>query len=146
MVCKKLKCYDDLKVMLHNYDQYIDFQYRDIFNMWSSLEIEEKFIFLPESYKKILNKLKEIREEFYKAQMSLYTRPISISFCGNECTCTCGRLDELQNAVQREVFRKVYDKLHKMNSKMHDFNLLCDSLMSSVFENNINRIRRQICG
>ena len=28
MVCKKLKCYNDLKVMLDNYGQYIDFQYR----------------------------------------------------------------------------------------------------------------------
>ena len=35
MVCKKLNCYNDLKVMLHNYGQYIDFQYRVVSNIWS---------------------------------------------------------------------------------------------------------------
>ena len=31
MVCKKIKCYNDLKVMSDNYGQYIDFQYRAVF-------------------------------------------------------------------------------------------------------------------
>ena len=42
MVCKKLKYYNDLKVMLDKYDQYIDFQYRAVFNIWSSVEDKEK--------------------------------------------------------------------------------------------------------
>ena len=65
----------------------------------------------------------------------MYTSPPSVSYCGDECTCTFGRLNELQDAVQREVFRKVLYKLYRMNSKMHDFNSLCDNFMSILFEN-----------
>ena len=73
MVCKKLKCYDDLKVMLDNYGQYIDFQYRAVFNIWSSIEIEDKISSLGIIYKEFLNELKKIRDEYYKVQKSLYT-------------------------------------------------------------------------
>ena len=45
MVCKKLKCYNDLKVMLDNYGQYTDFQYRAVSNIWSSVEIEDKLFY-----------------------------------------------------------------------------------------------------
>ena len=57
MVCKKLKCYHVLKVMLDNYGQYIDFQYRAISNIWSSVEIEDK-IFYALIYKKLFVQLK----------------------------------------------------------------------------------------
>ena len=50
MICKRLKCYDGLKVMLDNYDQCIDFQYR-----------AEKF----------LRELKKKNREEYKVQKSL---------------------------------------------------------------------------
>ena len=46
MVCKKLKCYDGLKDMLDKYDQYIDFQYRAVINIWSSLQVREKLKFV----------------------------------------------------------------------------------------------------
>ena len=62
MVCKKLKCYNDLKVMLDTYGQYIDFQYRVVSNIWSSVELEDK-LFISSNYKEFLGKLKEIRKE-----------------------------------------------------------------------------------
>ena len=75
MVCKKIKCYNDLKVMLDNYGQYIYFQYRVVSNIWSSVEIEDKLFHAP-NYKKNLYNLKEIRKEYYKARKSFYETPI----------------------------------------------------------------------
>ena len=46
MVCKKLKCYDDLKDMLDKYDKYIDFKYRAVINIWHPLEIIERLQFI----------------------------------------------------------------------------------------------------
>ena len=46
MVCKKLKCYYCLNDMLDKYGQYIDFQYRAVINIWSSLEIRERLTFV----------------------------------------------------------------------------------------------------
>ena len=57
MVCKKLKCYNDLKVMLDNYGQYIENQYKAVSNVWSSVEIEDKLFQAPK-YKKIFVQLK----------------------------------------------------------------------------------------
>ena len=70
MVCKKLKCYDDLKDMLDKYDKYIDFQYRAVINIWSLLEVREKLKFV-RYYKDFFNKLKGIKEKYYKAQKFL---------------------------------------------------------------------------
>ena len=58
MVCKKLKRYNDLKVMLDNYGQYIDFQFRVVSNIWSSVEIEDKLFYAP-IYKKNFCNLKK---------------------------------------------------------------------------------------
>ena len=75
--------------------------------------------------------LKEIREEYYKAQKCFYETPISRSFCGDECTCK--NLRDLEFAVKREIFIRVRNRPYRMNSKMHDFNLLCDNFISSIF-------------
>ena len=93
-------------------------------------------------YNDFLDKLKEIREEYYEAQKSFYTTPTSRAFCGDECTCK--NLRDLEFAVEREIFLKVCGKLHRINGKMHDFNLLCDSFMSNIFENNMNSIRYKL--
>ena len=34
MVCKKLKIYNNLRVILDNYERYIDFKYRAVSNIW----------------------------------------------------------------------------------------------------------------
>ena len=57
MVCKKLKYYNDLKGMFDNYGQYIDFQYRVVSNIWSSVETEDKLLHAS-IYKKIFVHLK----------------------------------------------------------------------------------------
>ena len=59
MVCIKLKCYNDLTSTLDNYGHYIDFQYRAVSNIWSSVEIKDK-LFLAKNYESFLYKLKEI--------------------------------------------------------------------------------------
>ena len=59
MVCKKIKCYNDLKVMSDNYGQYIDFQYRAVFNIWSSIEDGDKYWFLETMYKDFLKEFKK---------------------------------------------------------------------------------------
>ena len=59
MVCKRLKCHDDLKVMLDNYGQYIDFQYRAVINIWFSVEIEDKISSLGIIYKKNFKRIKK---------------------------------------------------------------------------------------
>ena len=141
MVSKKLNYYNDLKVMLDNYGQYIDFQYRVVSNIWSSLEIEDK-LFHASIYKTILYNLKEIREEYYKAQKSFYKSPISRSFCRNECTCK--RLSDLNFAVEREILFRVSNKLHKINIKMRDFNILCDNFISSIFKENMDRFTHKL--
>ena len=143
MVCKKLNCYNDLKVMLDNYGQYIDFQYRVVSNIWSSVEIEDK-LFHALIYENFLYNLKEIGKEYYKAQKSFYKSPIPISrsLCRDECTCK--RLSDLNFAVEREIFFRVSNKLHKINNKIHDFNLLCGDLISSIFRENMNRFRHKL--
>ena len=141
MVCKKLKCYSDVKVILDNYGQYIDFQYRAVSNIWSSVEIEDKLLHAI-IYKNFLENLKEIREEYYKAQKSFCNTPPSRSFCEDECTCE--NLGDLKFEVEREILLKVYHKLYRMNSKIHDFNLLCERFMSNIFENNMYRLERKL--
>ena len=64
--------------------------------------------------------------------------PSSSSFCGDECTCE--NLKDSKFAVEREIFLRVRNKLLKMNSKMHDYNLLCDNFMSNIFENKISSL------
>ena len=86
--------------------------------------------------------LKEIREEYYKAQKSFYETPISRSFCRDECICK--RLNDLNFAVEREIFFRVSNKLLKINIKMHDFNLLCDKFISSIFEKNMDRFTHKL--
>ena len=68
---KKLKHRDGLKDILDKYDKYIDFQYRAVINIWSSLGVKEKLKFV-EHFKDFLTKLKEIKEKYYKAQKLLY--------------------------------------------------------------------------
>ena len=58
-------------------------------------------------------------------------------FCGDECTCE--NLKDLKFAAEREKFLKVCNKLKRMKSKMYDFNSLCNSFMSNVFDRNMNK-------
>ena len=45
MVCKKLKICNNLRVILDNYERYIDFKYRAVSNIWSSVDIEDKLTY-----------------------------------------------------------------------------------------------------
>ena len=45
MVCKKLKIYNNLRVILDNYERYIDFKYRAVSNIWPSVDIEDKLTY-----------------------------------------------------------------------------------------------------
>ena len=58
MVCKKLKIYNNLRVTLDDYERYIDFKYRAVSNMWSSVDIEDKLTY-GEYYKNFLRELKK---------------------------------------------------------------------------------------
>ena len=127
--------------MLDNYGQYIDFQFRVVSNIWFSVELKDK-LFSPQNYKDFLEKLKEIREEYYKAQKYFYKPSPSRSFCKDECTCE--NLRDLKFAVEREILIKVYNKLYTINSKMQSLNILCDRFMSGVFENNIKRLNYKL--
>ena len=71
MTCKKLKYYEGLENILDKYDKYIDFKYRAVINIWSSLEVREKLEYVGYYYS-FLKELKEIKEKYYKVQKSLY--------------------------------------------------------------------------
>ena len=86
--------------------------------------------------------LKEISEEYYKAQKSFYETPISRSFCIDECTCK--RPSDLNFAVEREIFFRVINKIRNINIKMHNFNLLCDKFISSIFKGNMDRFTHKL--
>ena len=58
MVCKKLKINNNLRVILDNYEQYIDFKYRAVSNIWSSVDIEDKLTY-GEYYKKKFARIKK---------------------------------------------------------------------------------------
>ena len=45
MRCKKLKYYEGLEDILNKYGKYIDFQYKAVLNIWSSVEIEDKLFY-----------------------------------------------------------------------------------------------------
>ena len=68
--------------------------------------------------------------------------PSSSSFYGEECTCE--NLRDLKFAVEREIFLRVRNKLLKMNSKMHDFNSLCDKFMYNVLEHKMSMLDRKL--
>ena len=131
MSCKKLKCYEGLVDVLDKYDKYIDFQYKAVINIWSSLGFIEKSEFV-DYYKKFLKELKGIDEEYYKAQKSLYScLKLTKRFpCINECTCIS---NDLSTSLERSLFFKVYSKLNRLNTKIfNDFNLLCKEFMQCV--------------
>ena len=67
--------------------------------------------------------------------------PSSSYFCGDECTCE--NLRDLKFAVEREIFLRVRNKLLKINSKMHDFNSLCDKFMYNVLEHKMSMLDRK---
>ena len=139
MVCKKLKIYNNLRVILDNYEQYIDFKYRAVSNIWSSVDIEDKLTY-GENYKTFLRELKKIRKEFYKAQMAFYKSPISRSFCKNECNCKDIR--DLSLKVEREIFIEVYRRIKEIIMK--DFNSACESIFIRVLENNMERHKYEL--
>ena len=58
MVCKKLKIYNNLRVILDNYERYIDFKYRAVSNIWSSVDIGDKLTY-GEYYKKTFVRMKK---------------------------------------------------------------------------------------
>ena len=88
MGCKKLQCYEGLEDILDKYDKYIDFQYKAVIDIRSSLGAIEKIRFV-EYYKKNLKEFKGIKKEYYKAQKSLNSGlELTDRFsCINECTC-----------------------------------------------------------
>ena len=139
MVCKKLKIYNNLRVILDNYEQYIDFKYRAVSNIWSTVDIEDKLTY-GENYKTFLRELKKIRKEYYKAQMAFYKSPISRPFCKDECNCKDIR--DLNLTVEREIFIEVYRRIKEIIIK--DFNSACESIFIRVFENNIERYRYEL--
>ena len=143
MVCKKLKIYNNLRVILDNYERYIDFKYRAVSNIWSSVDIEDKLTY-GEYYEKFLCELKKIRKEYYKAQMSFYKSSISRYFCKDECNCKDIR--DLSLAVEREIFVEVYLRIKEIitRGKMKDFNLACESIFIRIFENNMERHRYEL--
>ena len=65
MVCKKLKINNYLKVILDNYEQYIDFKYRAVSNIWSTVDIEDKLTY-GENYKTFLRELKKLEKNIIK--------------------------------------------------------------------------------
>ena len=65
MVGKKLKIYNNLRVILDNYERYIDFKYRAVSNIWSSVDIEDKLTY-GEYYKKFLCELKKLEKNIIK--------------------------------------------------------------------------------
>ena len=138
MVCKKLKIYNNLRVILDSYERYIDFKYRAVSNIWSSVDIEDKLTY-GEYYKDFLRKLKKIREEYYEAQMSFYKLPISRYFCKNECNCK--DIKDLSLAVEREIFVELYRRIKEMRGKIKDFNSACESIFIHVLGNNMERHR-----
>ena len=143
MVCKKLKFYNNLRVILDNYEQYIDFKYRIVSNIWSSVDIEDKLTY-GEYYKKNLRELKKIRKEYYKAQKSFYKPPISRYFCKDECNCKGIR--DLSLAVEREILVEVYRRIKEIitRNKLKDFNSACESFCIRIFENNMERDRYEL--
>ena len=143
MVCKKLKINNNLRVILDNYEQYIDFKYRAVSNIWSSVDIEDKLTY-GEYYKKNLRELKKIRKEYYKAQMFFYKSPISRYFCKDECYCK--DIKDLSLAVEREIFVEVYRRIKEIitRGKMKDFNSACESIFIRVLENNMERHRYEL--
>ena len=88
--------------MLDKYDKYIDFQYRAVINIWSSLEVREKLKFV-RYYKDFLNKLKGIKEKYYKDQKSLYSgiQQTETLPCKDECTCK-SNLNDLNSSVEKK--------------------------------------------
>ena len=44
MKCKKLKYYEGLEDILDKYYKYIDFQYKAVLNIWSSLGVRKNLI------------------------------------------------------------------------------------------------------
>ena len=128
--------------MSDNYGQYIDFKYRAVFNIWSSVEDEDKYRFSGTMYKFFSKELKKIREKYCQVQRTLYTLPISSGFCRDECTCE--NLRDLKFAVEREIFLKVRNKLPKMNSKIRDFNLLCGEFVFNVLKHKMSMIDRKL--
>ena len=139
MVCRKIKCYNDLEVITDNYGQYIDFQYRAVFNIWSSVEDGDKYRSLGTMYINFLREFKKIREEYYKVQKTLYTMPSSSSFCGDECTC-----ENLRDRVEREIFLRARNKLTEMNSKMRDFNFICYNSICNILEHKMSMLDREL--
>ena len=143
MTCKKLKIYNNLRVILDNYEQYIDFKHRAVSNIWSSVDIEYKFIY-GEDYKKFLRELKKIRNEYYKAQKSFNKSPISRYFCKDECNCK--NIGDLSLTVEREIFEEVYRRIRGIITRgtMKDFNLACENFCIRLFEHNMERHITQV--
>ena len=54
----------------------------------------------------------------------------------DECTCNLNELTPLE----KELFLKVYRKLYRMNSKIHDdFNILCNKFVYVVRQSGLDR-------
>ena len=97
-------------------------------NIWSPLEFRERLKFF-EDYKNFLDEVKEIKEKYYKAQKSLYSRmqQIELFSCRYQCTCKESNPIDLNSSIEKELFLKVCRKLKEVNSKIYDdFNILCN--------------------
>ena len=78
-----------------------------------------------------MDKVKEIKEKYYKAQKSLYSsiQQIESFSCRDECTCKESNPNDLNPLVEKELFLKVCRKVKEVNSKIYDdFNIYVISL------------------
>ena len=94
-----------------------------------------------------MNKLKAIKEKYYKAQKSLYSgiQQTERFSCRDECTCKNSNLNDLNSSVGIELFLKVCRKIYRMNSKIYDdFNFLCNEFMCAVCKSEIDRLSKII--
>ena len=78
-----------------------------------------------------MDKVKEIKEKYSKAQKYLYSsiQQIESFSCRDECTCKESNPNDLNSLVEKELFLKVYRKVKEINSKIYDdFNIYVISL------------------
>ena len=99
-----------------------------------------------------MKEIKEIKEEYYKAQKSLYSGIQQTDFffffffffCIDECTCKeVNILSTFNNSIERDLFLKVRDRIYRTRNKIYNyFNSLCNEFMSSVCINEINGLSK----
>ena len=143
MVCKKLKIYNNLRVILDNYERYIDFKYRAVSNIWSSVDIEDKLTY-GEYYK---NFFVRIKKKLEKNSIKLKCLFINHQFQDISVKMSViAKTKDLSLAVEREIFVEIYRRIKEIitRGKMKDFNSACESIFIRVLENNMEKHRYEL--